>query len=111
MRRFSKTCSPQKWSTPRDAQIIEVGGERVGLLVVEERPDCYWLDEIQIDAEHRGHGIGRDIIRTVLNTARSAGQPLRLQVLQKNYRAKRLYEEIGFVDVAQLEHHFLMEMV
>jgi ribosomal protein S18 acetylase RimI-like enzyme len=46
--------------------------------------------------EHRNKGIGRYLIKEVMNEAYKAGKSVQLQVAWYNYAAKSLYERLGF---------------
>lgn len=108
---FQRQLFLDRWQSTRTGQIIELrSGEQIGVVILEKRSDCYWLQEIQIISDQRGHGLGTLLIQQFLGEARSRGRPLRLQVLHENNRAKRLYERLGFREIDTLENHFLMEM-
>jgi GNAT superfamily N-acetyltransferase len=47
--------------------------------------------------EHRGHGIGTELMHEVIERAESLGLPVVLHVESFN-PARRLYERFGFVD-------------
>lgn len=94
----------------RRAEIVEVNGERVGVVILERRSSYDWLQEIQLKPHRRGQGLGTLILHRLLDDARCRTRPLRLQVLHENHRAKRLYERIGFREIEMLENHCLMEI-
>jgi ribosomal protein S18 acetylase RimI-like enzyme len=91
------------------SSVISVGQTDVGLLVVEDRPDELWLAEIQLGRTARGHGLGSRIVEDLLNRARAAGKPLRLNVLCENHRARRLYESLGFARIGETDEHYVMQ--
>jgi ribosomal protein S18 acetylase RimI-like enzyme len=100
---FDSSWKPETWS------VISVDQTDVGLLAVEDRPDELWLSEIQLSWTARGRGLGSRIIEDLLNRARAAGKPLRLNVLCANHRAQRLYESLGFARIGELDTHYVMQ--
>jgi ribosomal protein S18 acetylase RimI-like enzyme len=76
-------------------QVIEVGGQAVGVLVVEERSDELHLGLIELLPAWQGRGLGTDILRCLLRRARETHLPLTLHVLRANPRAVALYERVG----------------
>jgi len=55
----------------------------------------------------KARGVGTSVVRDVMHQASRLGLPLRLQVLKAN-RARRLYERLGFREVAETPTHFQM---
>ncbi|MGO1691563.1 MAG: GNAT family N-acetyltransferase [Marinobacter sp.] len=106
---FQRHMFFSKWEQPRPAQIIQIGGHRAGVVILEQLEECNWLHEIQICPGYQGQGLGATLMRELLANARSRSVPLRLQVLHANQRAKRLYERLGFLEIRRLENHYLME--
>lgn len=88
--------------------VIEVGGERVGMIQLLEHADALEVAEVQIDPIHQGRGIGTDVLRSVISQAETHGRPVRLKVGLQNKGAIRLYERIGFAVVGQSETHCSM---
>ncbi|MDG5500237.1 GNAT family N-acetyltransferase [Marinobacter sp. BGYM27] len=99
-----------RWQGPRAARIIQSGTERIGVLILEQRGDYDWLQEIQISPYLQGQGLGSSLLRELIADARSRGVPVRLQVLHANEGARRLYERLGFVVIQKLDNHHLMEI-
>ncbi len=106
---FQRDMFHSKWRSKPPGRIIEMEGERIGVVILEKRKEYDWLQEIQIVAHCRGHGLRSKLIRRFLEEARLDGRPLRLQVLHENLRAKKLYTRIGFRDIETLPNHYLME--
>lgn len=89
------------------AQIIMRSGEPVGLLKVVRNGSQWELLQIQLVPALQGAGVGSRIIRSLLAEARAAGAVVRLGVLKAN-PARRLYERLGFVIVAENEYSYEM---
>lgn len=70
-----------------------------GLAAVErpERPDVLLMDGIAVSAAVRGQGIGTRLLQAIEDHARVAGKSsVRLDVIDTNSGARRLYERFGF---------------
>jgi ribosomal protein S18 acetylase RimI-like enzyme len=83
--------------------VIESGGGRVGRLRVTRSPDRIELSGIQLLPHVQGRGIGTAIIEDLKAEAGAAGIPLEISVEKDNPRARRLYERLGCVQVAEDE--------
>lgn len=67
------------------------------LLEREEVEDCLLMDGIAVRDDTRGQGIGTRLLRAIEEHARSLGkQSIRLDVIDTNPGARRLYERFGF---------------
>lgn len=91
-------------------QLIFLDGQEppVGRILVTHEESCHRLVDIALLPEHRGHGIGAQLIRQLIQEAKGAGLPLRLQVLKTN-PAARLYERLGFVKTGEDQMYWQME--
>jgi ribosomal protein S18 acetylase RimI-like enzyme len=95
---------------PNITKVIQADGIDIGMLRVEEREDCIYLGDIQIDSAYRGQGIGTQLIETVIRSANIANKPVRLRVLKGN-PAKELYLRLGFQEVETLDNCCILERV
>lgn len=77
------------------------GAIKYGLLALLERPQRageLLMDGIAVDETLRGQGIGTLLLQGVFDFARAHGyQSVRLDVINTNPGARRLYERMGFV--------------
>jgi GNAT superfamily N-acetyltransferase len=78
------------------------------MLKVEEREDCIYIGDIQIDRVYRSKGIGTQLIKTAIESALIANKPIRLRVLKGN-PARDLYLRLGFREIQVLEDCYMME--
>ena len=96
-----------------DHQIVEQDGQPIGRLMVfrentlGEKGSALLVD-ISLLAEHRGRGIGGELLRDLLQQCRRDGIPLKLQVLKTN-PALRLYERLGFLRTGEDQMYIQME--
>jgi ribosomal protein S18 acetylase RimI-like enzyme len=79
--------------TPRD--VVEVAGEAVGVVAVEERPDELYLGMLELLPQWQGRGIGTSILARLCERAAASGRALCLDVLPVNLRAIAFYERCG----------------
>ena len=77
------------------------GGEPLGILWIgplpPQRPESYWVFNIEVDETHRGQGIGRAAMLLAEEEARTHGATvLGLNVFGHNAVARHLYESLGY---------------
>lgn len=75
--------------------VIESGGEPIGRLIVDRRPEDIRVIDISLMPEYRGRGIGTMFLRELLNEAEASSKPVSIHVEHFN-PAMRLYERLGF---------------
>ncbi|MFD7449472.1 GNAT family N-acetyltransferase [Kitasatospora sp. NPDC059827] len=82
--------------SPQHTSIVLVGREFAGSVAVRPAEQGgRWLEHFYLRPRHQGRGLGSAVLRHVLAEADSAGEPVRLDVLQGS-AARRLYERHGF---------------
>jgi ribosomal protein S18 acetylase RimI-like enzyme len=86
--------------------VIEFRGERVGRLRVIRSLNGIELSGIQLLPRVQSRGIGTSIIEALKAEALSAGACLDIGVEKDNPRARRLYERLGCVLVAEDEEEY-----
>ncbi len=80
----------------------------IGRLIVNRSDEEILVIDIALLQEHRGAGIGTDLIRELQAEAAQTGKPLRLHVEVFN-PAQRLYARLGFVKIAELGVYYELE--
>ena len=87
--------------------VIEVDGERAGRLYVDRWPAEIRIVDISLASAFRGAGVGTALLRELISEAEQTGRSLTIHVENGN-PARRLYERLGFVAVAERGHNTLM---
>lgn len=89
-------------------QVIEREGVPIGRLYVAPWEREIRIMDIALLPEHRGMGLGTQLVRALQDEARSAGKTLTIHVERFN-PALRLYERLGFQMTEDKEVYLLME--
>ena len=92
---------------PSITSVITADGHDAGMLKYDRDEEGLRLRIITVLPEYQGRGIGAWGVGVVLREAAMLGLPVRLQVLKGN-PARRLYERLGFAEVAETPTHHLM---
>src|SRR5262249_51187804 len=75
--------------------IMELGGQPIGRIIIDRPGDVVYIVDQAIVPELRNKGIGTAIMRGLMEEARAAGVPLRLMAAHGD-PAMRLYTRLGF---------------
>jgi ribosomal protein S18 acetylase RimI-like enzyme len=89
--------------------IIELGTEPIGRIVVDRPGTVLHIVDQAIVPYMRNRGIGTAIMQSLMDEARAAGLPVRLQVASSNDPSMRLYARLGFVPIQQTPAYIEME--
>jgi ribosomal protein S18 acetylase RimI-like enzyme len=92
-----------------ETQIIEKGNGPIGRMIVQREAGLWRLVDIALLAEHRGHGIGGELLRNLIKECEASGAVLQLQVLNTN-PAQRLYARMGFIKTGADQIYTQMEL-
>jgi RimJ/RimL family protein N-acetyltransferase len=75
----------------------EIGGKVVAVTTLTRIGAAWYVSGVMVDANHRGKGYGRKIVRTVCTNACSFGaERIILSVPEYRVPAKNLYKSLGF---------------
>ncbi len=88
--------------------LVELDGERVGMIQLLEQPDGIEIGEIQLRPSHQNRGIGSQLLRDAIARAHEQRRSVLLSLGLKNERAHRLYRQLGFRDISQSDTHYHM---
>ena len=89
----------------KDYKIIKINNKVIGCLLLEPYEDGILLDEIYLESNYRGKGIGSNIINSILNKYAI----VYLWVYKNNKIAVELYNKLGFVVKEITETRFFMK--
>ncbi|WP_024768570.1 GNAT family N-acetyltransferase [Aquimarina macrocephali] len=92
------------------AYVILKSNQRAGVLKYIETGHAIEILQIQVLPEYQGHGIGKYVIKDLIETAKASNKNMILKVLKEN-PAKYLYERMGFKTVDEDKHEFHMKLV
>jgi RimJ/RimL family protein N-acetyltransferase len=88
--------------------LIEEAGVPIGRLYVARWPDDIRIVDIALLPEHRGRGLGAELLRSILAEGDATGRKVSIHVEIYN-PARRLYERLGFVEAAHQQVYIRME--
>jgi len=74
----------------------------VGYMWIEQREKTLHLHGLFIKSECQGKGYGKAVLQTLVEAYRGQVEAIELGVHQRNQKARRLYEKVGFVTVKQM---------
>jgi DNA-binding MarR family transcriptional regulator/GNAT superfamily N-acetyltransferase len=100
---FIKNYNPKR----ERAWIAERDGRRVGgAFVAKESDEIAKLRLLHVEAEARGRGIGKRLVKECIQFARRAGyRKMTLWTQSILHAARHIYKETGFKVVSQRKHH------
>ncbi|MBV9196331.1 MAG: GNAT family N-acetyltransferase [Solirubrobacterales bacterium] len=88
--------------------VVLARDEPVGRLYVHRGARAILVIDVALLPRHRGRGIGTSLLRRVMCEARAVGKPVHVHVERFN-PARRLYERLGFRQVADQGIYLLLE--
>jgi len=91
------------------ANIITLNNEPIGLLKINKAENHIEILQIQIDPKLQGKGIGKSILKDIIDEASVTQKTVRLSVLKTN-KAQTLYTVLGFKIIAEDQHSYIMEL-
>ncbi|TDD36864.1 GNAT family N-acetyltransferase [Actinomadura sp. KC06] len=96
------TLSGEYGTFLRDASFVaEHDGRPVAGALVTLYKDVPLLAFLFVAQSHMGHGLGRGLVQAVMHALADQGHDtLTLAVTRRNRRARRLYDRLGFIEVA-----------
>jgi ribosomal protein S18 acetylase RimI-like enzyme len=93
---------------PAKYQIIQIDGENIGCVSIEEQSNKIILNIIDITPDYQNKGIGSKLIRGLIKKGLQENKTIELQVLKVNQRAFNLYTSLGFTLRDETETHYHM---
>jgi ribosomal protein S18 acetylase RimI-like enzyme len=90
----------------RQAWVLEDAGRVVGVLVLEQRPDAFMLDNIAVHPDAQGSGHGRALVAFAEAEALRRGwREIRLYTHALMTENQALYRRLGFVETHRASEH------
>lgn len=97
--------------TPKLASLLAYEAEvPVGYALYGDDPDepgsdPVWLIRFMVAGQHQGRGLGRRALEALLARigGEQPGRPIRLGVVEDNDVARRLYRQVGFVEIGEMQ--------
>jgi [ribosomal protein S18]-alanine N-acetyltransferase len=93
-----------------DSLVLESDNKVVGFAVMSAVLDQAELHNIAIHPEHQGIGLGAVMLDYFLNNLPNEIKSIYLEVRLSNFRAIRLYQERGFVQVGERREYYKTEL-
>lgn len=91
-----------------DLLVAEMGGDIAGYAVFWAVLDQGELGNVAVHEDFRGRGIGRQLVRAVLDRADDRGvREVFLEVRYSNTNAQELYRAFGFIEVGRRRNYYL----
>jgi ribosomal protein S18 acetylase RimI-like enzyme len=90
-------------------RIIEYESSNAGYIDFKFKPDCGYIDNIQLSEKIRGLGLGTYIMKQLEQETLNRGlKKIRLKVFKDNI-AVRLYQRLGYTPISEDVSSFIME--
>jgi ribosomal protein S18 acetylase RimI-like enzyme len=89
--------------------IIEMAGRPIGRIVVDRPGIMLHIVDQAIVPELRNRGIGTAVMHVLMDEARGANLPVRLEVASENDPSLRLYLRLGFVVIETVPLYMQLE--
>ena len=108
--RWNEGFQRQRFDTeyPEKNTLIVLAGSIVaGYVVVAERTESHHVALLLLRPEFQRVGIGREVMRNVVERAESCGKAVTLSCFKANAAALHFYQRLGFV-VHEEEPHFVL---
>ena len=88
------------------AVVIEADAKLCGYMVAWPESDAYFIENIGIEPQHQGSGLGRLLIEHAVSEARRAGlDALSLYTNEAMTENLAMYAHIGFLETHRLSEH------
>ena len=89
-------------------RMILLNDEPIGILQAYELEGYWYIGEIYLEEEHRGQGIGRDVLEYEIDN--HSDEILCLNVYKTNTHAIELYESSGFEVTEEDDERYIMKL-
>ncbi|KMQ52215.1 acetyltransferase, GNAT family [Chitinispirillum alkaliphilum] len=86
-------------------KIIIWADYNVGCISITETDQSLFINEFQILPEFQNRGIGKIILKSIIEESNRLLIPIKLEVLKVNKKARAFYSNFGFIFDGQKEYH------
>lgn len=90
-------------------RIVEFQEKIVGYLVLSESNTEIYIESLMIDFSFQNIGIGKEVMKNIIQKSTSEKKHIRLQVFKINTVAQRFYQNLGFEKTSESEFNFEMK--
>jgi len=81
---------------PNSTTLLLYERREIGLLEAAEEPESFFIQSLLVVPDFQGKGIGTNLLKEFIKKALAVNKPVRLDVLQVNKGALKLYQRLGF---------------
>lgn len=99
---IKKDARDSVWKT----RMIKYNDQTIGMLTAYQVDDDWYIGEIYIIEEFRGHGIGTFVLKNEIDNH----DQISLNVYKSNHEAIKLYESLGFKVYEETEERYMMRL-
>lgn len=88
--------------------VAEIDGQAVGYVTsrIDRESQIGWIPNLAVLPEYQGKGIGKQLMRAVLDRLRAEGMEVaKIETLMQNPVGTTFYPKMGFEEVAQQIHY------
>lgn len=89
--------------------LIVSGAEVLGRLYVDRGEQAWLVLDLALLPAYRGRGVGTGLLTRLQAEAAAAGRAVRMHVERSNHQAQRLYDRLGFRQIADEGVYLLLE--
>lgn len=105
---YQREIHKQKF-VPSETKIIQYNQQTVGYVALKETERKICIKNLLIKSEFQSLGIGKEVMKKIIEKADSNMKLIRLRVFKINTRAQKFYYNLGFTKHRETEYHFELE--
>ncbi|MGC1633253.1 MAG: GNAT family N-acetyltransferase [Gelidibacter sp.] len=99
----------KKKFTPVKTSLIKFHEQIVGFMVVSEKDQEIYIENLLIGQYFQNLGIGTEVMQRMIQKSISEKKVIRLQVFKINIKAQKFYEDLEFKKTSENEFNFEMK--
>ena len=94
---------------PSKTSLIKFHEQIVGFMVVSEKDQEVYIENLLIDQSFQNLGIGTEVMQRLIRKSNSEKKAIRLQVFKINTKAQKFYQNLEFEKTSENEFNFEMK--